>query len=228
MMNENEKILYEARKKANEEALSKEKERIRALNTDNAIYFNFSYTALKLLGKNLYNNPLSAVAELVANGIDAKAKNIYVYINMVDKAHSVIEIVDDGTGMSYEDLAEKYVWIGRNKREDEDVAIEDKIAMMGRKGIGKLAALYLSNRYYIFSKKDGAESKWSLNVSAYKDSDFPKLDRLSIDKRIASQPIWSQNKSGTAIVLENVDLRRTGSKRIEGLKRNLSDYYLIA
>ena len=227
MMNENEKILYEARKKANEEALSKEKERIRALNTDNAIYFNFSYTALKLLGKNLYNNPLSAVAELVANGIDAKAKNIYVYINMVDKAHSVIEIVDDGTGMSYEDLAEKYVWIGRNKREDEDVAIEDKIAMMGRKGIGKLAALYLSNRYYIFSKKDGAESKWSLNVSAYKDSDFPKLDRLSIDKRIASQPIWSQNKSGTAIVLENVDLRRTGSKRIEGLKRNLSDYYLI-
>ena len=227
MMNENEKILYEARKKANEEALSKEKERIRALNTDNAIYFNFSYTALKLLGKNLYNNPLSAVAELVANGIDAKAKNIYVYINMIDKAHSVIEIVDDGTGMSYEDLAEKYVWIGRNKREDEDVAIEDKIAMMGRKGIGKLAALYLSNRYYIFSKKDGAESKWSLNVSAYKDSDFPKLDRLSIDKRIASQPIWSQNKSGTAIVLENVDLRRTGSKRIEGLKRNLSDYYLI-
>ena len=226
-MSENEKILYEARKKANEEALAKERERIRALNTDNAIYFNFSYTALKLLGKNLYNNPLSAVAELVANGIDAKAKNIYVYINMVDKAHSVVEIVDDGSGMSYEDLAEKYVWIGRNKREDEDVAIEDKVAMMGRKGIGKLAALYLSNRYYIFSKKDATESKWSLNVSAYKDSDFPKLDRLKTDKKIASQPICQQNETGTAIILENVDLRRTGSRRIEGLKRNLSDYYLI-
>ena len=56
-MSNAEKILYEERKKANEEALKVERERIRALNTDNAIYFNFSYTALKLLGKNLYNNP---------------------------------------------------------------------------------------------------------------------------------------------------------------------------
>ena len=151
-MDNAEKILYEERKRANEEALKIERERIRALNTDNAIYFNFSYTALKLLGKNLYNNPLSAIAELVANGIDAKAKNIYVYIDMSDKAHSKIEIIDDGSGMNYDDLAEKYVWIGRNKREDEDLNAADKQSLMGLKGIGKLAALYLSNRYYIFSK----------------------------------------------------------------------------
>ncbi len=226
-MSDNQKILYEARKEANEEDLKKERARIRKLNTENAIYFNFSYTALKMLGKNLYNNPLSAVAELVANGIDAKAKNIYVYIDMSDKQHSTIEIIDDGTGMSYDDLAEKYVWVGRNKRQDETLSSEDKEVIMGRKGIGKLAALYLSSRYYIFSKKDNTESRWVLNVAAYKDSDFPKLDRLSSNKTITSQVIWSQNNSGTAIILENVDLRRTGSKKIEGLKRNLSDYYLI-
>lgn len=226
-MSDNQKILYEARKEANEEDLKKERERIRKLNTENAIYFNFSYTALKMLGKNLYNNPLSAVAELVANGIDAKAKDIYVYINMSDKQHSTIEIIDNGTGMSYDDLAEKYVWVGRNKRQDEALSSEDKEVIMGRKGIGKLAALYLSSRYYIFSKKDNVESRWFLNVAAYKDSDFPKLDRLSSSKTIASQAVWSQNNSGTAIILENVDLRRTGSKKIEGLKRNLSDYYLI-
>lgn len=226
-MSEQEKILYEARKQANEEELKKERERVRALNTNDAIYFNFSYTALKLLGKNLYNNPLSAVAELVANGIDAKAKNIYVYIDMSDKQYSTIEIVDDGTGMDYDDLAEKYVWIGRNKREDKDLASDEKEALMGRKGIGKLAALYLSDRFFILSKKDGIESQWSLNVAKYKDSDFPKLDRLTRSKEIASQAVWGRNESGTAIILENVDLRRTGSKRIEGLKRNLSDYYLI-
>ena len=226
-MSDNERILYEARKEANEEALKKERERIRALNTNDAIYFNFSYTALKMLGKNLYNNPLSAVAELVANGIDAKANNIYVYIDMADKQHATIEIIDDGIGMNYNDLAEKYVWVGRNKRQDEALSSEDKEVIMGRKGIGKLAALYLSSRYYIFSKKDNIESQWFLNVAAYRDSDFPKLDRLSSSKTIASQAIWSQNNSGTAIILENVDLRRTGSKKIEGLKRNLSDYYLI-
>ncbi len=223
-MSDTEKIIHENRKKANAEELEKERERIRALNTENAIYFNFSYTALKLLGKNLYNSPLSAVAELVANGIDAKANNIYVYIDMSDKEHSTIEIIDDGSGMDYEDLAEKYVWIGRNKRED---SLEDKDIMMGRKGIGKLAALYLSNKYYIFSKKNNEESRWWLNVSAYRDSDFPKLDKIGLSKEIKCNAVWTKNTQGTAIILENVDLRRTGSKRIEGLKRNLSDYYLI-
>ena len=196
------KFFYEARKQANEEELKQERARIRALNTSDAIYFNFSYTALKLLGKNLYNNPLSAVAELVANGIDAKAKNIYVYIDMSDKQHSTIEIVDDGIGMDYDDLAEKYVWIGRNKREDINLASEEKEVIMGRKGIGKLAALYLSDRYYILSKKEGVESQWSLNVAMYKDSDFPKLDRFARSKVIASQAVWAEHKSGTAIILE--------------------------
>lgn len=226
-MSEKEKIIYEARKNANEEAQQQERERIWALNTQDAIYFNFSYTALKMLGKNLYNNPLSAISELVANSIDAKAENVYVYINMTDKEHSTVEVIDDGCGMSYKDLAEKYVWIGRNKRDDASLAAGDKEALMGRKGIGKLAALYLSNKYYIFSKKDGEESKWLLNVLAYKDSDFPKIDKIHTSKKIDNQVIWDKNIQGTAIILDNVDLRRTGNRRIEGLRRNLSDFYLI-
>ena len=42
-------------------------------NTNDKIFFNFSYFALKLLGKGLYSNPWTAIAELVANGLDAKA-----------------------------------------------------------------------------------------------------------------------------------------------------------
>lgn len=124
-----------------------EKKEINNRNTSDAIYFNFSYAALKLLGKNLYNNAANAISELVANGLDAKAKNVYVYIDMSDKEHSIIEIIDDGIGMDYADLAQKYVWIGRNKRNDADLLEDEKKNVMGRKGIGKLAALYLSNNY---------------------------------------------------------------------------------
>lgn len=59
-----------------------EKNEINNRNTSDAIYFNFSYAALKLLGKNLYNNAANAISELVANGLDAKAKNVYVYIDI--------------------------------------------------------------------------------------------------------------------------------------------------
>lgn len=198
-------------------------------NTKDAIYFNFSYAALKLLGKNLYNNAANAISELVANGLDAKAKNVYVYIDMLEKEHSTIEIIDDGIGMDYEDLAHKYVWIGRNKRNDDELLADDKKNVMGRKGIGKLAALYLSNNYFIITKKENSNEtdQWEINLSAYSDSDFPKLDRVDEKITLVNNSIWECNEHGTAIILKNVDLRRNGTKRIEALKRVFADFYLI-
>lgn len=198
-------------------------------NTEDAIYFNFSYAALKLLGKNLYSNAANAISELVANSLDAKAKNVYVYIDMSDKEHSTIEIIDDGIGMDYGDLARKYVWIGRNKRNDNELLEDDKKNVMGRKGIGKLAALYLSNSYFIISKKmaSGETNQWEINLSVYADSDFPKLDRVNEKITLVNNSIWERNEHGTAIILNNVDLRRNGTKRIEALKRVFADFYLI-
>lgn len=204
-------------------------EAIKFMNTENAIYFNFSYSALKLLGKNLYSNAANAISELVANALDAKATEVFVYIDMSDKKHSVIEIIDNGSGMDYADLADKYVWIGRNKRADADLPSADKKTVMGRKGIGKLAALYLSNKYYILTKKltDNIENKWEVNLSKYKDSDFPRLDKVPESVPLVNNDIWKNFTSGTAIKLENVDLRRNGAQKIEGLRRVFADFYLI-
>lgn len=200
----------------------------RNTNTDDEIYFNFSYSALKLLGKNLYSNAANAISELVANGLDAKASEVYVYIDMSDKAHSVIEIIDNGTGMSYSDLAEKYVWIGRNKRNDADLSFDEKQAIMGRKGIGKLAALYLSNHYYIITKRGRDKvNQWAINLAGYDESAFPKMDRIKTPVAIVNEQIWQLFDHGTVIRLDNVDLRGNGEKRIEALQRVFSDFYLV-
>ena len=61
-------------------------------NTKNEIYFNFSYYALRLLGKGLYSNAWTAIAELVANGFDANAKHVKVYINATNKEFCSIEV----------------------------------------------------------------------------------------------------------------------------------------
>ena len=204
-------------------------EAIKSMNTENAIYFNFSYSALKLLGKNLYSNAANAISELVANALDAKAPEVYVYIDMSDKKHSIIEILDNGSGMDYDDLADKYVWIGRNKREDGELTATDKQTVMGRKGIGKLAALYLSNKYFIITRKknETVANKWEVNLSKYKDSDFPRLDKVTDTINLVNNNIWERFTSGTAIKLENVDLRRNGAQKIEGLRRVFADFYLI-
>lgn len=197
-------------------------------NTGNTIYFNFSYFALRLLGKGLYSNHWTAIAELVANGLDAQAESVKIYINMIDKKHSTIEIFDSGSGMDYKDLAEKYVLIGKDKREDDEVSDEIKQQLMGRKGIGKLAALYLSNKYYLITKKKGNdEFAWCLDASNVKDSDIPHLDKCNVDSvGIESIEQWNRFETGTMVRLTNVDLTNFGIQTIEGFKARLSDFYL--
>lgn len=198
-------------------------------NSDNIIYFNFSYFALKLLGKGLYSNHWTAIAELVANGLDAQAKSVKIFINMINKEHSIIEILDDGIGMNYDDLANKYVLIGKNKRLDDSIDDELKEQFMGRKGIGKLAALYLSNKYYLLTKTiQCGEEAWCLDASNVSDSDIPHLNRCRVDDiGIETKEEWQTFKTGTMIRLTNVNLTNFGVRSIEGLKARLSDFYLL-
>lgn len=194
-------------------------------NNKNEIFFNFSYYALNLLGDQMYTNKWSAISELVANGLDAGAKTVRVYINSINKENSTIEIFDDGSGMSYSDLVNKYVLIGRNKRE-EDENLSEKTK--GRKGVGKLAGLYLSKKYYIVTKNNGMENSWVLDATNVRDSDLPKLDKVSNDGvDIDNLRLWNSYKQGTLIKLTNVDMTNFAEKKLDGLKRRMADYYLL-
>lgn len=196
-------------------------------NTDDKIYFSLSYYALNLLGKGLYSNAWTAIAELVANGFDAKANNVKIYINAANKEKSVIEIFDDGFGMGYDDLASKYTLIGRDKRDDATLDEETRSKLMGRKGIGKLAALYLSKKYYLISKTEKEYSAWCLNAFGVKDSDVPRLDKININEiEIETNQYWKKNKTGTMIKLTDVDLRNFGFQSLKGLKARLADFFL--
>lgn len=193
------------------------------MNTANSIEFNFTYFALKALGNSLYSNPWVAVSELVANGLDAGAKNIKVLVDIRDKKHATIEILDDGCGMTYADIATKYAIIGRNRRLEEP----QKGIKFGRKGVGKLAALYLTANYYIFTKTAIEESAWEINTALFKDSDIPTLMRVRNNSiSIISNEEWEKTTHGTLIKLIDVNLDLIGDKKIESLKAILADFYL--
>lgn len=198
-------------------------------NSEKTIYFNFSYFALNLLGKGLYSNPWTAISELVANGIDAQASCVKIYINIISKENAVIEIFDNGYGMDYSDLSQKYVLIGKDKRNDDELSEEIKKQLMGRKGIGKLAALYLSNKYYLISKTNYfKETAWCLDTSNVNESDIPHLDRVNVENiSIECLKEWRRFSTGTMLHLTNVNLTNFGYKSIEGLKARLADFYLL-
>ena len=191
----------------------------------NSIPFNFSYFALKLLGKQMYTNNWSAISELIANGLDAGATNVKLYIESIDKENSKLEILDNGSGMDYVDLATKYALIGRNRRISNGEFSEKT---KGRKGIGKLATLFLSKKYYIVSKKNGIETAWMLDSTNASESDVPELIRVTIDDVcIENKEIWDSFESGTLIKSVGVNLVGFAEGKLDSLKMTLANYYLL-
>ncbi|MEY8462396.1 ATP-binding protein [Streptococcus merionis] len=189
------------------------------------IQFNFSYYALNLLGKQLYTNRWSAMSELVANGLDAGAKSVRLYINSIDKNHSAIEIFDDGSGMSLDDLSNKYTKIGRNRRLYEK-ELSEKVK--GRKGIGKLATLYLTKKYYIVTKQNGITSAWILDSTNALEDDVPELVSVDVSEiGIENELLWNRYTSGTLLKLVDVNMSGFGETRLKSLKQALSEFYIL-
>lgn len=198
------------------------------MNNPNEVKFEFGWLALKMLGKNLYSNIWSAISELVANGFDAGAKNVYIYINSVNKSNSVIEIIDDGSGMNREGI-NTYVKVGFNKRINAKKK-DDGYLLMGRKGIGKLAALYLTDKYFLISKTADAKFTWEMQFHENdKDKDEkPFLRVLTKDITVDCSEIWEKKcKTGTALRLEKVNLTGLGNIAYAALARKLSNIFAL-
>lgn len=190
------------------------------------IEFSFGWLALKLLGKSLYSNVWSALSELVANGFDAKAKNVYIYMDITNKASATIEILDDGKGMD-EDGLSTYVKVGSNNRNPD--AYEDDFLTMGRKGIGKLAALYLSSNYVIITKTHNATTKWQMiyDEKTEDKEEHPYLSQVEEDIPVFSSEVWNSFATGTLIQMKNVDLQGLGDRAYEALRIKLSNIFAL-
>lgn len=109
------------------------------------------------LGINLYSNIAAVLTEVVANAWDADAENVDI---KVDASKKQIEIIDDGIGMSAEDMNDKYLRVGYMRR-DEDSEHGSKTEkgrpVMGRKGLGKLSLFSIAEVIEIRSVKDGQQ-----------------------------------------------------------------------
>ncbi len=117
---------------------------------------------LKHLGLNLYSNIAAVLSEAVANAWDADAQNVHINLGA-----DFIEIIDDGFGMTENDINEKYLKVGRKKREHgEQFTPLFNRPVMGRKGIGKLSLFSIANVINIESVKANHKSALQMSTEA--------------------------------------------------------------
>jgi len=105
------------------------------------------------LGVKLYDRVSAVIAEIVANSYDADATKVEIKAPMgellakkekgqiIDRGF-VIEVVDNGTGMTFDEVNAFYLIVGAERRNDPKRGDRSKIfsrRVLGRKGVGKLA-----------------------------------------------------------------------------------------
>lgn len=106
---------------------------------ENPLTLSFSPSTIDALGIKMYSRLPYALAEIVANAYDANASNIHIKLYDADSDNKYIIVSDDGIGMSYDEVNEKFLIIGRHRRDTgEEREIEGR-KITGRKGLGKLA-----------------------------------------------------------------------------------------
>lgn len=170
---------------------------------------NIDPRILELLGPSLYTNIYYVLAELIANAYDADANNVYIIVNKDN-----ITVEDDGKGMSYSngDIT-KYLNVAAVSRNtDEESLTPLKRRKMGRKGVGKLAALSVSENVLIKTISNGEKSGFILSRHI---NDNNLLSPIA-DEQIVFEKV---SGNGTSVIMQNPQYKLHNT--LKAIKRNL-------
>lgn len=109
------------------------------MNIENKLTMSFDPHTIEHLGIQMYSVLPNAIAELIANAYDAEASSVSIELVDNDKEKS-ISVIDDGVGMSFDEINNCFLRIGRKRRSDDNGMSPNKLRKVtGRKGLGKLA-----------------------------------------------------------------------------------------
>ncbi|MFP1908136.1 TIGR02391 family protein [Lonsdalea quercina] len=180
----------------------------------------FDPHTIEHLGVKMYSTLPPALAELISNAYDADAEN--VVLDFIEAgSNKSISVKDDGTGMSSEDIQERFLVIGRNRRKHDGDTPSPRFGRYatGKKGLGKLALFGLAKEISIDTVKDGKRNRFILNWTDLLEADGVYNPRAEIVNEETTL------RNGTTIKLSK--LKRQSAFDLESLAENLSKIFIV-
>lgn len=175
---------------------------------------------LRLLGDQLVGHDRLAIFELVKNAYDADAENVSV---MVDLRARKIIVLDDGCGMTADDVKNRWLDIGTDSKRGGNRA-RSPIYMrvpLGEKGVGRLAVQKLGSQFRMVSRTKGTpeilvELGWNdlIGSSDYVDGGL----QVKITER-AQAIDFPGDQHGTLIEISELTRKEWARKDLRDLKR---------
>lgn len=168
----------------------------------------FAGGLVKHLGVHMYSGATPAIAELIANAWDADATRVDVEMPLGQPwtQQSTVCVKDDGFGMAFDDCNDKFLIVGRDRRQEEGEYTGGGRSAMGHKGLGKLGCFGIAELIKVRTVRDGRLTHFQM--------DYRKILRQSEGQMVAPyEPDVLQDESvdepdGTKVVLKRIQLQR--------------------
>ena len=180
--------------------------------------FKISTGLKNIIGKELITDDHIAIFELVKNSYDADAKNVkIIFQNMRTRINkSKIIIMDDGLGMSYNDLVNKWLFVGYSEKKDTKKTDNfrnktnlKKRVFAGAKGIGRFSADRLGSKLRMYTKTldDDNMHFIDLDWNKFEDDQEKKFQMVQVDYDSVNSADFDSDKQfehGTVIEISSL------------------------
>lgn len=178
---------------------------------------SFDPHTIEHLGIKMYSVLPNAIAELIANAYDAEARTVHVKLYN-DNGKKRIAVIDDGVGMSFDEINNNFLRIGRKRRTDDYGLSPNGIRKVtGRKGLGKLAFFGIGDTIRITTCQNGKCVEFTLSWSELMNTNSQEYEpKFSISECDIKQ-------KGTIIELD--DLKRKSDFDKDSLAISLSKLF---
>ena len=199
---------------------------------DKKLEFKISSGLKDIIGKDLITDDYVAIFELVKNSYDAHAKKVVITFET-----NSIRIVDNGKGMSFNDLQDKWLFVAysakRDGSEDADIIkndsyrdkIKNKRYYAGAKGIGRFSCDRLGKRLILTTKTSDSETCEQINVnwSKFEEDQHNEFVNINVDySQIPYNLEVFPDKSTHGTILDIKPLNSTWDReKLKGLKHSL-------
>lgn len=180
------------------------------------------------LGLQMYSGFVPAISELISNAWDADAANVWVTAPLGEQitADSEVHVQDDGIGMTFDDVNDAYLVLGRDRRRGSGAHTPSGRRVMGRKGIGKLAGFGIATLMEVTTVKNGHLTKFRMDyekiVEGTDNFGHDYKPELLEDRSVSAD---DEIQQGTLVVLKRLQANRAVNE--DSFKRSLRRRFAV-
>lgn len=171
------------------------------------LIMRFDPRTIEHLGIQMYSTLPPVIAELVSNSYDAEAGNVKIYLK--DNGAKEIVVEDDGHGMDFNQINNKFLLIGRNRRltESSEKSENGKRHVIGKKGLGKLAFFGIAEHIRIETVRNNRKTIFELDwdeIKKINESEDPAILSQPYSPKLIEKDVVVDKSQGTRMILSRI------------------------